>query len=136
MLKKFIVLLAVVALFGCSQDQVTQTTTQPVPQNTTTQTGQQGAKHLLVFFINPNGGPCRMQADILNQMSSDLDGKVIIRPVKTNVQADAQLFAAYGIRGLPTILLADREGKEVRRLSPGVHRAETIRELIKLIPEG
>ncbi len=136
MLKKFIILLAIVTLFGCSQDQPAQTTTQTAPQKTTTQTSQQDAKHLLVFFINPNGGPCRMQADILNQMSADLDGKVIIRPVKTNVKADAQLFAAYGIRGLPTILLADRNGKEVRRLSPGVHRAETIRELLKLIPEG
>jgi len=136
MLKKFIILLAVVALFGCSQDQTAQTTTQPASQTTTTQAAQPGAEHLLVFFINPHGGPCRMQADILNQMSADLDGKVIVRPVKTNVQADAQLFAAYGIRGLPTILLADRNGKEIRRLSPGVHRAETIRELLKLIPES
>jgi len=136
MLKKFVILLAIVALFGCSQDQQPQTTTQPASQNTTTQANQQDGSYLLVFFINPNGGPCRMQGDILNQMSADLDGKVIIRPVKTNVQADAQLFAAYGIRGLPTILLADRSGKEIRRLSPGVHRAETIRELLKLIPEG
>ncbi len=136
MLKKFIVLLAVVALFGCSQEQSAQTTTQPASRNTTTQAAQQGAEYLLVFFINPNGGPCRMQADILNQMSADLDGKVIIRPVKTNVQDDAKLFAAYGIRGLPTILLADRSGKEIRRLPPGVHRAETIRELLKLIPKG
>ena len=136
MLKKFILLLAVVALFGCSQDQPTQTTTQPASQNTTTQAAQPGAEHLLVFFINPRGGPCRMQADILNQMSADLDGKVIIRPVRTDVQADAQLFSAYGIRGLPTILLADRNGKEIRRLPPGVHRTETIRELLKLIPKG
>jgi thioredoxin 1 len=134
MLKKFIILLAILALFGCSQEQADKTTT---PQNTsTTQTEQHGGEYLLVFFLNPNGGPCRMQADILNQMSGELDGKVIIRPVKTNVDADSKLFYAYGIRGLPMLLLADRSGKEIRRLPPGVHRAETIRELLKLIPKG
>lgn len=135
MLKKIIILLAlaIFTLLGCSQEQADKTTPQSTP---TTQTEQQEAEYLLVFFINPNGGPCRMQADILNQMSDELDNKVIIRPVRTNVDADSKLFYAYGIRGLPLLLLADRNGKEIRRLPPGVHRAETIRELLKLIPKG
>ncbi len=137
MVKKLLIALAIVALFGCSQDQAPQATAQAESQSTaTTQAGQQDAKYLLVFFINPHGGPCRMQADILNKMAAELDGKVLIRPVKTNVDADAKLFAAYGIRGLPTILLADRSGKEISRLSPGVHPPENIRRLLQLIPEG
>ena len=75
-----------------------------------------------------------MQGDILNQMSAELDGKVLVRPVQTTVPTDRDIFYAYGIRALPTILLADSAGKEIKRLSPGVHSAETIRGLLTQIP--
>jgi thioredoxin 1 len=137
MLKNLILLMAIITIFGCSQEQPTQAAKQSEPAPTETNTAQSSpeiAQHLLVFFINPDGGPCKMQEDILNQMSAELDGQVLIRPVKTTVQADMDIFYAYGIRALPTILLADSSGKEISRLPPGVHPAETIRNLLKQIP--
>lgn len=137
MLKNIILLIAVISLFGCSQEQSAQPTTQSTPVATETKPAQNSpgvTDHLLVFFIDPNGGPCRMQGDILNQMSAELDGKVLVRPVQTTVPADRDIFYAYGIRALPTILLADSSGKEIKRLSPGVHAAETIRGLLSQIP--
>jgi thioredoxin 1 len=136
MLKNIILLLAIITLFGCSQEQPSQAANQSesTTEAKSTQNSPEVAQHLLVFFINPDGGPCKMQEDILNQMSAELDGKVLIRPVKTTIQADMDLFYAYGIRALPTILLADSSGKEISRLPPGVHSAETIRKLINQIP--
>ncbi|MEA3543944.1 MAG: thioredoxin domain-containing protein [Thermodesulfobacteriota bacterium] len=137
MLRNIIVLITVTLLFGCSQEQPVQSTTEIAPtavETKTTSSSTEVADHLLVFFIDPNGGPCQMQAKILTQMAAELDGKALVRPVKTTVPADLDIFYAYGIRALPTILLADSSGKEIKRLSPGVHAAETIRGLLKQIP--
>ncbi|PLX98837.1 MAG: hypothetical protein C0622_11290 [Desulfuromonas sp.] len=92
--------------------------------------------YLLVFFINPNGGPCQMQNAILSEMGDELNGKVMIRPVQTTVDADRRLFYAYAIRGLPTLILTDATGKEIRRLPPGVQSATAVRELLSFIPEN
>ncbi|MEA3363632.1 MAG: hypothetical protein U9Q61_10255 [Thermodesulfobacteriota bacterium] len=137
MLKNLLLLLVAVSLFGCSQDQPTQLTAQPTSATTESTPAQNNpavAENLLVFFIDPNGGPCQMQGEILTQMSAELDGKVLIRPVQTTVPEDMDIFYAYGIRALPTILLADSSGKEIKRLPPGVHAAETIRNLLNQIP--
>lgn len=138
MLKIIITLIMTLIFLGCSQDQQAQQVAQPaVPEATTSNVPTkvpEVAEHLLVFFIDPNGGPCQMQGNILKQMASELDGKVLIRPVQTTVPADRDLFYAYGIRALPTILLADSSGKEIKRLPPGVQTAETIRGLLNNIP--
>jgi len=137
MLKNIILLMTIITFFGCSQEQSPQTISQPTPATSEAKPAQNSpeiAQNLLVFFLNPNGGPCKMQENILNQMANELDGKVLIRPVKTTVSTDMDIFYAYGIRGLPTIVLADSSGKEISRLPPGVHPAETIRNLLKQIP--
>jgi len=43
------------------------------------------------------------------------------------------LFAQYGIRALPTLLLADASGNEIQRLAPGVKNQEEIRILLQAI---
>ena len=138
MLKNVVLIIFALLLFSCSQEQPTQPTTQSSVKTAETKMALNNpdiAENLLVFFINPNGGPCRMQADILNQMSEELEGKVLVRPVKTTIKSDMDIFYAYGIRALPTILLADSSGKEIKRLPPGVHATEAILELLKQIPE-
>ena len=131
MFKNIVLVITFILLFGCSQDQPAQPTAQSTPA---TQNSPEVADNLLVFFIDPNGGPCQMQGKILTEMSAELEGKVLIRPVKTTVPADRDIFHAYGIRALPTILLANSSGKEIKRLPPGVHAAETIRGLLTQIP--
>ncbi len=137
MFRTIVLSITFILLFGCSQDQSAQSATQSTPATTEsqeTQNSPETAENLLVLFIDPNGGPCQMQGKILSQMAAELDGQVLIRPVKTTVPADRDIFYAYGIRALPTILLADSAGKEIKRLPPGVHAAETIRELLTQIP--
>ena len=75
-----------------------------------------------------------MQDSILLEMSEELKGKVNIRYVKTTVPDDRNLFYNYGIRALPTLLLADASGKEIKRMPPGVKNAADVRALIQPIP--
>lgn len=136
MLKNIVILIVIILLFGCSQEQPVQPMTGSAPATETKTNSSQpdGTEHLLVFFIDPDGGPCRMQGEILATMSAELKGKVLVRPVQTTVKEDIDIFYAYGIRALPTILLADPSGRELKRLPPGVHPAETIRNLLNQIP--
>ena len=70
------------------------------------------------------------------EMSKELKGKVNIKYVKTTVQNDRNFFYEYGIRALPTLLLADSTGKEITRLPPGIKNAAAIRNLINFMPAG
>ncbi len=90
----------------------------------------------MVFFLDPNGGPCRLQVSILNDMANELQGKVDIQYVQTTVPGDRDIFYHYGIRALPTLLLADASGKEIKRMAPGVKQADDIRRLIQSIPSS
>lgn len=92
------------------------------------------ASHKMIFFLNPNGGPCRIQVSILNDMADELRGTVDIQYVQTTVQGDRDIFYQYGIRALPTLLLADSSGKEIKRMTPGVKEAADIRHMIQSIP--
>lgn len=97
---------------------------------------EQAADFKLIFFINPDGGPCIMQNNILKEMAGELNGKVAIQYVQTTVQADLNIFNQYGIRGLPTLILAEAGGKEITRLPPGVKSSDEIRLLLQSIPQS
>jgi len=77
-----------------------------------------------------------MQNNILREMADELSGKVDIQYVQTTVPADLNIFNQYGVRGLPTLILADAGGKEIKRLSPGVKGSDEIRLLIQSIPQS
>jgi thioredoxin 1 len=125
-----ILLLASIAIAGYSEGSNTATTSPPEAR--AAQATAAGYK--LVFFLDPNGGPCRMQAQILTEMANELKGRAAIHYVQTTVSEDHRLFAAYGIRALPTLLLADASGRELKRLAPGVKGQEEIRTLLRTIP--
>ena len=84
----------------------------------------------LVFFMNPNGPPCQMQDQILQQMAPELKGKAAVVYYKTTVPADIAKFQQYGIRALPTLLVTDASGKEIRRATPGIQSATQVRQLL------
>ena len=143
MLKKSLFIMLLLLVVGCSNDQETTqiphstktevtTASASAPAHTTTE----AATPFLVLFIDPNGGPCRMQDSVLKNMSAELEGKVDLHYVLTTVPEDRNTFYAYGIRALPTILLADTSGKELKRLTPGVKSADDIRGLLKSLPAG
>lgn len=48
-------------------------------------------------------GPCRMITPIIEELSTEYDGKAVIG--KVNVDHNPEVSAKYGIRSIPTILI-------------------------------
>jgi thioredoxin 1 len=48
-------------------------------------------------------GPCRMIAPSLEELSSELNGKLII--AKLNIDENPQTPIKYGVRGIPTLMI-------------------------------
>ena len=136
------ILLAVTLFFvaACSGEQAVQPATAEASKSPNVSAAASHdvkvAQYNLLFFMDPNGGPCRMQDGILAGMSAELQGKVNIRYVKTTNKNDLQFFYKYGIRGLPSMLFTDQAGNEVKRLPPGIRDAAAIRALVNQLTTG
>lgn len=83
-------------------------------------------KKQIMFFMNPNGRPCQMQLSILDGMKDKLVGLATIKYVKTTEESDQETFYKFGIRGLPSLIILDNNGKEVKRFTPGIQDEKTI----------
>jgi len=79
-----------------------------------------GKKNTVVFFINPNGGPCRAQKDILLQLQKDRKGNFNIAYVDAMNRANQRAFYDYGVRSLPTVVIVDAKGMIAKYFPPGI----------------
>lgn len=85
-----------------------------------------GKKNTVVFFINPLGGPCKAQKQVLEQLRKDRGGMFNIAYISTMKAEDQRAFYDYGVRSLPTVVLVDKQGKIARFFPPGIQSYETL----------
>ncbi len=58
---------------------------------------------VLVDFWAEWCGPCKMIAPFLDDLATDMDGK--LKVVKVNIDENPQTPRKYGVRGIPTMML-------------------------------
>ncbi len=122
---------------ACSKDEVqNKTTKNPVSKMVSSSSDKTVNKSIvekqkLLFFINPNGRPCQIQNTILEKIRSQINEKADVIYVKTTDPSARDLFYKYGIRSLPSIIIADSKGGPIKRFPPGIQNEDTILNVLK-----
>ena len=101
------------------------------PAATAAPTAAPAPKPVLVFFMNPAGRPCQIQDQLLAESKAQWGPLADLRYARTDTPADRETFYRYGVRALPTLLLVDPDGKELKRFPPGIQQPATVLDGIK-----
>ena len=81
----------------------------------------------LVDFYADWCGPCKMMAPVIDQVASELSGKVKV--LKVDVDRNQRAAMAYNIQGVPTFILF-KKGKIVWQQAGGV-AGHTLKNIIQ-----
>jgi thioredoxin 1 len=102
-------------------------TTKEVTDNSFEQEVLKSEKPVLVDFWAEWCGPCRMLAPTVDAIAEEYSDTAVV--VKLNVDDNPSTAAAYGIRGIPTLILFSG-GREVERVV-GATSKESISRMIE-----
>ncbi|HSE06554.1 MAG TPA: thioredoxin TrxC [Methylomirabilota bacterium] len=100
---------------------------QPVTDASFAQDVERSPVPVLVDAWAPWCGPCHMIAPIIDQLATELAGRV--RVVKLNVDDNPRTAARFDLRSIPTLLVL-KDGREVDRLV-GVQPKQEIRRRLE-----
>ena len=87
-------------------------------------------KPVIVDFWAEWCGPCRMVAPIVEEISNEFEGKVIV--AKCDVDSSPGVAAKFGIRNIPTILFF-KDGKIADKQVGAVPKGNFVTKLNALI---
>ncbi len=69
----------------------------------------EGTKPAIIDFYADWCGPCKMVSPILDELSTEYEGK--LRVYKVNTDEEQELSAVFGIQSIPTILFVPMDGQ-------------------------
>jgi len=77
-------------------------------------------------------GPCKTVAPVLEELSKEYEGKLIIYKVDTDIESE--LSSVFGIQSIPTILFIGADGEPM--MQPGAFPKHVFKKIIeeKLLP--
>lgn len=87
----------------------------------------EGALPAIVDFYADWCGPCKMVAPMLEELSTQYEGKLLIYKVDTD--AESELAAAFGIRSIPTFLFIPTDGRPM--MQPGAFAKNVFEKVIE-----
>jgi thioredoxin 2 len=85
---------------------------------------------VLLDMWAPWCGPCRMVAPIVEQLASELAGRVKV--AKLNTDENPMTGSRFNVRSIPTLLVL-KDGKEIDRLVGAMPKQEILRRLEAVI---
>lgn len=85
-------------------------------------------KKILVDFYAKWCGPCKMLSPIMDEVASEQDDSIMIG--KVDVDDCFDIARSYGVLSVPTLILFDENGEELKR-SIGLKSKQAILEMLK-----
>ena len=70
--------------------------------------------------------PCKMLSTVINESKADIES-LMVTIEEVDVDNNMELAKKYGIRGVPTLVMVEESGQEVRRKSGYMSNEELIR---------
>jgi thioredoxin 1 len=83
-------------------------------------------KKTVVFFLNPQGGPCKVQNEIVQQLLKDRKKSFNVAYVDAMKAENQRAFYDYGVRNLPQLVLVDSKGKIAQFFPPGIQTYDAL----------
>jgi len=87
----------------------------------------QGALPAIIDFYADWCGPCKMVAPVLEELSKEYEGRLVIYKVNTDIEQE--LSSVFGIQSIPTILFIGADGEPV--MQPGAFPKHVFKKIIE-----
>ncbi len=95
--------------------------------DTVTDWKYQGTLPAIIDFYADWCGPCKMVAPVLEELSEEYKGKLVI--YKVNTDKEQELSGVFGIQSIPTILFIDASGEPM--MQPGAFPKHVFKKIIE-----
>ena len=87
----------------------------------------QGTLPAIIDFYADWCGPCKMVAPVLEELSKEYEGRLLIYKVNTDIEQE--LSSVFGIQSIPTILFIGADGEPM--MQPGAFPKHAFKKIIE-----